>query len=75
MKCPHCVKEGKKSKVHVSNVTMSTLMCRHRYYDEDGKLHIDDPNTYKTACNCSNGHKGTVEEWKKLFLMLNQQSG
>jgi len=61
MKCPQCLKEGKKSTISIGP-RMTTLVCCHPYYDEDGNLiYPDDPNTTRTSYICSNGHKWTEE--------------
>lgn len=31
------------------------------YYDEGGKYHNHDPNTFSQSWECSNGHHGTVK--------------
>ena len=59
MKCPECVKEGKKSKVFIGTSTR-TLMYWQPHYDEDGVLHSNDPNKTTTDYSCSNGHKWSV---------------
>ena len=58
MKCPECVKEGKKSKILVT-YGERTLMAAvdGDFYDEDGNHHRHDPNTQKILYRCSNGHK------------------
>ncbi len=55
MKCKTCVEQGLKSTVEVVS-SVSTLMCEHQYYDEDGRYHLHDPNTTNTLYRCSNGH-------------------
>lgn len=67
MRCPECIKEGKESEVSVSRVSMTTLMARPPIrYDKSGKMLISkDPNRRTTACWCSNGHKGTREQWSR----------
>lgn len=59
MKCPECIKEGKKSTVTVGaqwiNATYHPVM-----YDEDGKL-MDTGHAGSTQhYSCSNGHKWKV---------------
>jgi len=61
MKCPECVKEGLRSRVSFG-ATSTTLMGVSRYYDEDGKLVVHDPNTRTTRYNCSEGHVWIVRE-------------
>jgi len=58
MKCPQCIKEGKKSTVY-PGVSTTTLMYFPPFYDEDGKYHHHDGNTITTSYGCSNGHKWT----------------
>ena len=56
MKCPRCVEGNKRSFVYVG-MSLTTLMATHTYYDEDGKLHYDNPNKTTTNYSCSEGHK------------------
>jgi len=56
MKCPECVKEGKRSKVY-PGMTFRTLLAWSVHFDEDGEYHVDDPNITTTSYSCSNGHK------------------
>lgn len=58
MKCPQCVKEGKKSKVY-PGVSMTTAMWCPPFYDEEGNYHHHDSNVTTTEYSCSNGHKWT----------------
>lgn len=58
LKCPSCVSEGRRSKVFVGMQTR-TLMAVHTYYDEDGRLCVDDPNKTTSSYSCSNGHRWT----------------
>ena len=37
-----------------------TLAAGYSYYDESGKFHNHDPNTFSQGWQCSNGHHGTV---------------
>lgn len=55
MKCPECVKEGKRSTVS-QGMSMTTCMGWAPFYDEDGNYHSHDPNRHETAYSCSNGH-------------------
>ena len=59
MKCPECVKEGKRSNVAVG---MSTTTCAYYtpYYDEEGVYHHHDGNTTTTHYSCSQGHRWTT---------------
>ncbi len=60
MKCPECIKNGEKSCVYIGMRT-STTMSTSCYYDEDGKLAINDPNITTTSYSCSNGHNWMFE--------------
>ena len=42
---------------------MSTDMCVEQYYDEDGKLHVHDPNCSTSSWRCSNGHHISVSRY------------
>ena len=55
MKCPECVKEGKRSRVFVGG-SFTTLMGFYPYYDDDGEYHSHDPNKKTTQFSCGNGH-------------------
>lgn len=55
MKCPECIKEGKKSTISIGS-SVITAMPVHRFYGEDGKYHEHDPNVRSTQYRCSNGH-------------------
>ncbi len=55
MKCPECLKEGKRSRVYVGE-SSTTAMRTFSYYDEDGEFHHDDPNITTTSYSCSEGH-------------------
>lgn len=60
MKCPECVKEGKRSTVSGAGWGYTTAMYCPPYYDEDGRLHTHDRNFSTTKMGCSNGH-----EWRE----------
>ncbi|PWU07235.1 MAG: hypothetical protein C5B43_00645 [Verrucomicrobia bacterium] len=55
MKCPECIKEGKKSTLNIGGMSVTAAGYRN-YYDEDGDYHHHDPNKHKTYYSCSNGH-------------------
>ena len=55
MKCSECIESGKKSRVYIKMRT-KTCMSVSQYYDEDGKLVVNDPNITTTSYSCSNGH-------------------
>lgn len=56
MKCPQCIKEGKRS-----TVTWGTTFTNAIYYpityDEDGNIVNTSHATSKTSYYCSNGHE------------------
>jgi len=56
MKCPVCIEKGLKSTVSIG-ISMSTCMGFSQYYDEEGNLHVHDPNRMTTSYNCSKGHR------------------
>lgn len=55
VRCPVCVREGKRSKVY-PGWTLVTAMGITDYYDEDGNHIYEDPNISTTEYGCSNGH-------------------
>jgi len=55
MKCPECIKEGKRSIV-TENGSSSTAMYSAPRWDEDGKRMADNCNTTTTEYSCSSGH-------------------
>lgn len=60
MKCPECQSQDMVSVVRRLGPRISTLMMVDTYWDEDGKMHIHDPNRTVDWFRCSNGH-----EWSK----------
>jgi hypothetical protein len=56
MKCPECVKEGRKSTVYPGS-GMTTAMACSPYYDEEGVYHFHDRNYTTQNYSCSNGHR------------------
>jgi hypothetical protein len=60
MKCPECVKEGKRSQVMPSG-SSSTLMYCQPFYDEDGNYHNHDCNVTTTLYRCTEGHEWTED--------------
>lgn len=56
MKCPECVAEGERSRVGMEGTTR-TLMPTQTFWDEDGVLHMHDPNVATTTYSCSRGHR------------------
>jgi hypothetical protein len=61
MRCPKCVSAGLRSTVAVG-ISTSTCIASSAYYDEDGRYHLDDPNTTTTGYSCSQGHNWHVSE-------------
>lgn len=55
MKCPECVAAGKNSWVYPDGGA-TTDMCVDRYYDENGVLHVHDPNVTAMSYHCTFGH-------------------
>ena len=56
VRCPECVKAGKRSRVTVG-ASSSTLLGAPPFYDEEGRYHSPDPNVTTTQYTCSEGHK------------------
>lgn len=61
MKCPQCVKQGKKSKVYIGMSSRTAAYCP-PFYDEDGVYHLHDSNITHTDYRCSNRHGWTERE-------------
>ena len=61
MKCPECIKGGKKSRVY-PGMQSTTLVHGVSYYDENGQYQHFDPNVRTTRYSCSNGHAWEVKE-------------
>lgn len=65
MKCPRCVREGKRSKVtqHISlPAVLKVPLFRQKQWDEDGNpIPQITPNHKTTEYSCSNGHS-----WKEI---------
>ena len=55
MKCPQCETAGERSRVYPGEASV-TLLEATTYWDEDGGLVTDDPNTRTFEFSCSNGH-------------------
>lgn len=55
LKCPECVKNGRRSRVTIGT-GITTLAYSPPFYDEDGRYHAHDPNTTTVYYSCSNGH-------------------
>lgn len=61
MKCPHCVREEKKSTLSVQKA--SPIEGRvSRYWDEEGNLHVHDDTVYRDVFQCSSGHTWMTEQ-------------
>lgn len=56
MKCPVCVREGKKSVLYEGFMS-STCGAVQNFYDEEGRSHFHNPNANCSNFNCSNGHQ------------------
>ena len=55
MKCPFCERNGEASKLRALGGSR-TLLSTQPYYDEEGKYHAGDSNTYRFGFSCSKGH-------------------
>jgi hypothetical protein len=55
MRCPVCVKQELRSHLYGPECS-HTLAYGSTYHDEDGVYHNHDPNIYREAYRCSNGH-------------------
>lgn len=64
MKCPECVKEGKKSCVKVGDCE-TTTMGYLPYYDEEGGYHDHNPNVTTRGFACDRGHSWWAHEYNK----------
>ena len=60
MICNQCKNLGLKSEIYPGN-GMSTCMGFIQYYDQEGNLHVHDPNTTRYDYRCSNGHTWVEE--------------
>lgn len=65
MICKECKAAGQKSSVYEPAGWFSTAMGYERYYDEDGKYHVHDPNHSTGTYTCSKGHKWHVTRQKQ----------
>lgn len=57
MKCKECEAEGQTSRVYDPGGGVSTAMGVNRYWDEEGKRHVHDPNSFTVSYHCSRGHR------------------
>jgi len=60
MICQQCKDEDKKSNVYEGYGTVTAMYCP-PYYDEEGKKHHHDLNTWTINYSCSNGHDWSVK--------------
>lgn len=58
--CPQCQDLGLRSSMWSRGSSTTLLAGRGEYWDEDGIRHVHDPNTTKTAYQCSEGHDWVV---------------
>ena len=61
MKCPECRKLGQRSKVFF-NKRIVQLLHTTDFWDEDGRLHVHDPNLVTASFSCSKGHRWSETE-------------
>lgn len=61
MKCPECEKSGERSFFYEDECCISTAMCSHSYFDEDGREHRHNPNTRSLGAHCSKGHEFRIK--------------
>lgn len=61
MRCPECEAEGTYSVVY-DGPRWVTAMCVERYWDEDGRYHLHNPNTVAVSYECSQGHRWTAKD-------------
>jgi hypothetical protein len=61
MKCPECVKEGKKSCVKVGECSSTCLACP-LFYDEEGAYHVHNSNVTTQYYACTEGHSWSAHE-------------
>ena len=59
MRCPKCVKEGKKSRVYVFTPKLN-LLFQQPYYDENGD-YVSQEVKARTEYSCSRGHSWEQE--------------
>ena len=58
VRCPECLKAGKRSRVTVGASSSTLLGALHPpFYDKEGCYHSHDPNVTTTQYTCSEGHK------------------
>ena len=57
-RCPDCEKEGKKSRLYVTQGNRE-IGQPEIYFDEDERKHVHDPTVNYTVYTCSYGHVNT----------------
>jgi len=57
MKCPKCVREGRRSNFFFSTYVTSSGWTTQQYYDPDGVLHHHDESHEERAYRCGHGHQ------------------
>lgn len=57
MICTKCRDVGQRSRVDVLGSITGTMTKKEVFFDEDGDMHVHDPNIVTTAYRCSNGHR------------------
>lgn len=58
--CERCARENMRSRVYPGAGSFITIMSVQTYYDEDGVLHIHNPNKSTALWFCSSGHKWVI---------------
>ena len=72
MICPKCEKEYFLSKVIVPSSGLTTAMCDHDFYDENGKFHHHDMNGMSRTFHCTEGHTGTIVTYQECWCGYNK---
>jgi len=67
MICVLCRNENKKSRVYVMDVQYDSKEAQDRFFDEDGKWHVHDPNPTNTTYHCTNNHEWTEVKYAKCW--------
>ena len=52
MKCPECEATNSKSLFFPSQVGFATAMGVEQFYDEEGRLHVHDGNSFTSPWHC-----------------------
>jgi hypothetical protein len=61
MICAKCREEGKRSTLRLRKLGNTLMGYVGEFYDENGKFHIHDGNSFKVNFKCSAGHEWTDE--------------